>query len=82
MRPHQTRHGLLQDRKRPRQIARVLEPGGRLLMGDMSVGIAMPAEVREIVRIAGRAPSQGRWQVVLVEDADRMTEQASNQPFS
>ena len=41
----------------------------------LSIGVA---EVREIVRIAGRAPSQGRWQVVLIEDADRMTEQASN----
>jgi DNA polymerase-3 subunit delta' len=27
---------------------------------------------------ASRAPSQGRWQIVLVEDADRMTEQAAN----
>jgi DNA polymerase-3 subunit delta' len=35
-------------------------------------------EARELVRVAGRAPSQGRWQVILVEDADRMTEQASN----
>ena len=41
----------------------------------LSIGVD---EVREIVRIAGRAPSRGRWQVVLVEDADRMTEQASN----
>jgi DNA polymerase III subunit delta' len=41
----------------------------------LSLGVA---EVREMVRMAGRAPSQGRWQVVLVEDADRMTEQASN----
>jgi DNA polymerase-3 subunit delta' len=41
----------------------------------LSIGVA---EVRQLVRIAGRAPSQGRWQVVLVEDADRMTEQASN----
>jgi DNA polymerase-3 subunit delta' len=41
----------------------------------LSIGVA---EVRELVRIAGRAPSQGRWQVILVEDADRMTEQASN----
>ena len=41
----------------------------------LSIGVD---EVRQIVRIAGRAPSRGRWQVVLVEDADRMTEQASN----
>lgn len=32
-----------------REVARVLAPGGRLLMGDMAVGIAMPAEVRAIV---------------------------------
>jgi DNA polymerase-3 subunit delta' len=41
----------------------------------LSIGVA---EVRELVRIAGRAPSQGRWQIVVVEDADRMTEQAAN----
>src|SRR2546430_9188635 len=27
---------------------------------------------------AARAPSGGRWQVVIVEDADRLTEQAAN----
>jgi DNA polymerase-3 subunit delta' len=41
----------------------------------LSIGVV---EARELVRIAGRAPSLGRWQVVLVEDADRMTEQAAN----
>ena len=41
----------------------------------LSIGVV---EARELVRVAGRAPSQGRWQVVVVEDADRMTEQASN----
>jgi DNA polymerase-3 subunit delta' len=41
----------------------------------LSIGVA---EVRLLVRNAGRAPSQGRWQVVLIEDADRMTEQAAN----
>ena len=35
-------------------------------------------EARELVTRASRAPSQGRWQVILVEDADRMTEAASN----
>ena len=41
----------------------------------LSIGVT---EARELVRVAGRAPSQGRWQVVVVEDADRMTEQAAN----
>jgi DNA polymerase-3 subunit delta' len=35
-------------------------------------------EVREIVRLAGRAPSRGRWQVIIIEDADRMPERAAN----
>jgi DNA polymerase III subunit delta' len=41
----------------------------------LSIGVEW---ARELIRIAGRAPSQGRWQIVLVEDADRMTEQAAN----
>lgn len=36
------------------------------------------AQAREIVRLASSAPSAGRWQVVIVEDADRLTEGASN----
>jgi DNA polymerase-3 subunit delta' len=35
-------------------------------------------EAREMVVGASRAPSQGHWQIVLVEDADRMTEHAAN----
>lgn len=35
-------------------------------------------EMRAIVLTAGRMPVLGRWQVVLVEDADRLTEAASN----
>jgi DNA polymerase III subunit delta' len=35
-------------------------------------------EARSLIRVAGRAPSRGRWQVIMVEDADRMTESASN----
>ncbi|MGY1812973.1 DNA polymerase III subunit delta' [Blastococcus sp. SYSU D00820] len=41
----------------------------------LSIGVA---EARELVRIAGRAPSQGRWQMIIVEDADRMSESAAN----
>jgi DNA polymerase III subunit delta' len=33
---------------------------------------------REIVARASRAPTAGRWQVTLVEDADRMEERTSN----
>jgi DNA polymerase III subunit delta' len=47
----------------------------RVVPEGLSIGVA---EVRQLVRTAGRAPSQGRWQVIVVEDADRMTEQASN----
>lgn len=35
-------------------------------------------EVRELVAIAQSAPSQGRWRVIIVEDADRMAERTSN----
>jgi DNA polymerase-3 subunit delta' len=35
-------------------------------------------EMRKIVLTAARAPSGGRWQVVVVEDADRLTEAAAN----
>jgi DNA polymerase-3 subunit delta' len=35
-------------------------------------------EARSLIRVAGRAPSGGRWQVIMVEDADRMTESAAN----
>lgn len=36
------------------------------------------AEMRAVVGVADRRPSLGHWQVVLIEDADRLTEQASN----
>jgi DNA polymerase-3 subunit delta' len=35
-------------------------------------------EMRRVVLTAARAPSGGRWQVVIVEDADRLTEAAAN----
>lgn len=35
-------------------------------------------EMRAIVQIAARRPSTGRWQVVVIEDADRLTEAAGN----
>ena len=34
--------------------------------------------MRAVVAIASRRPSLGRWQVVVIEDADRLTEQAAN----
>ncbi|WP_344785586.1 DNA polymerase III subunit delta' [Gordonia caeni] len=36
------------------------------------------AQIRDIVQLAARRPTTGRWQVVLVEDADRLTEQGAN----
>jgi DNA polymerase-3 subunit delta' len=36
------------------------------------------AEMRSLVQIAARRPSSGRWQIVVISDADRLTEGASN----
>jgi DNA polymerase-3 subunit delta' len=36
------------------------------------------AEMRTLVAGASRRPSAGRWQVLLIEDADRLTEGAAN----
>ncbi|HJQ42430.1 MAG TPA: DNA polymerase III subunit delta' [Jatrophihabitantaceae bacterium] len=42
-------------------------------------GLSIPvAEMRQVVGTAARRPSLGRWQVVVIEDADRLTEQAAN----
>jgi DNA polymerase-3 subunit delta' len=42
-------------------------------------GLSIPVhEMRSIVLTAARKPAGGRWQVVLVEDADRLTEAASD----
>ena len=35
-------------------------------------------EVRSLVSHAQSTPSQGRWRVIIIEDADRMTERTSN----
>ncbi len=35
-------------------------------------------EVRSLVSHAQSAPSDGRWRVIIIEDADRMTERTSN----
>jgi DNA polymerase-3 subunit delta' len=41
----------------------------------LSYGVA---ETRDLVNRAALAPTRGRWQVTIVEDADRFTEQALN----
>ncbi|GAA5177641.1 DNA polymerase III subunit delta' [Rugosimonospora acidiphila] len=41
----------------------------------LTIGVG---EMRALVLRAAGAPSQGRWQVVLIEDADRLTEAAGN----
>ncbi len=35
-------------------------------------------EVRELIGTAQQTPSGGRWRVIIIEDADRMTERTSN----
>lgn len=41
----------------------------------LSIGVD---EVRELVRLSALAPVGRRWQVMVVEDADRLTDQAAN----
>lgn len=41
----------------------------------LSLGVK---DAREIFRRSSRAPTRGKWQVTLVEDADRMTEDGAN----
>lgn len=41
----------------------------------LSIGVE---EVRELVRHSALAPVGRRWQIMIVEDADRLTEQAAN----
>ncbi|GAA5145887.1 DNA polymerase III subunit delta' [Pseudonocardia eucalypti] len=36
------------------------------------------SEMRALVQIAARRPSSGRWQIVIIADADRLTEGAAN----
>ncbi|MBI3691548.1 MAG: DNA polymerase III subunit delta', partial [Mycolicibacterium aromaticivorans] len=47
----------------------------RIIPEGLSIGVH---EMRAIVQIASRRPSTGRWQIVVVEDADRLTEGAAN----
>ncbi|MDO4665586.1 MAG: DNA polymerase III subunit delta' [Actinomycetaceae bacterium] len=35
-------------------------------------------EARQMIGVAYQAPSQGRWRVIIVEDADRMAERTAN----
>ncbi|MCP3799895.1 DNA polymerase III subunit delta' [Allokutzneria sp. A3M-2-11 16] len=48
---------------------RVVAPEG------LSIAVA---EMRALVQISARRPTAGRWQVVIISDADRLTEGASN----
>ncbi|MBV9822877.1 MAG: DNA polymerase III subunit delta' [Actinobacteria bacterium] len=41
----------------------------------LSIGVN---EMRAVVALSARRPSLGRWQVVVIEDADRLTEGAAN----
>ena len=47
----------------------------RIVPEGLSIGVE---EMRSIVAAASRRPTKGRWQVVVIEDADRLTEGAAN----
>jgi DNA polymerase-3 subunit delta' len=47
----------------------------RIVPEGLSIGVD---DMRAIVAAASRRPSTGRWQIVVIEDADRLTEGAGN----
>lgn len=47
----------------------------RVIPEGLSIGVD---DMRAIVQTAARKPSTGRWQIVVIEDADRLSEQAGN----
>ncbi|MBW8805187.1 MAG: DNA polymerase III subunit delta' [Catenulisporales bacterium] len=47
----------------------------QLATDQLSIGVA---DTRGLVRRSSMTPSSGRWQVLLIEDADRLTEAAGN----
>ncbi|MEI7543480.1 MAG: DNA polymerase III subunit delta' [Mycobacteriaceae bacterium] len=47
----------------------------RIVPEGLSIGVD---EMRAIVATASRRPSTGRWQIVVIEDADRLGERAAN----
>lgn len=47
----------------------------RIIPEGLSIGVG---ETRAVVAMASRRPTTGNWQVVVIEDADRLTEQAAN----
>jgi len=47
----------------------------RIIPEGLSISVR---EMRSIVQTASRRPATGRWQIVVVEDADRLTEGAAN----
>src|SRR3984893_12173632 len=46
----------------------------RVIPEGLSIGVD---EMRAIVQIASRRPTTGHWQIVVIEDADRLTEGAA-----
>ncbi|RVW00294.1 DNA polymerase III subunit delta' [Rhodococcus xishaensis] len=47
----------------------------RVVPEGLSISVS---DMRAIVQTASRRPSTGRWQIVVIEDADRLTEGAAN----
>jgi DNA polymerase-3 subunit delta' len=49
-----------------------------LAVATQGLSISIDRVRRELVPVAARRPTRGHWQVVLVEDADRLTEDAAD----
>ena len=59
-----------------RQVLTGAHPDVALIVPEgLSIGVG---DARRIILRSAHAPTRGRWQVTLIEDADRLTEDASN----
>ncbi|MCW2747083.1 MAG: polymerase subunit delta [Nocardioidaceae bacterium] len=57
-------------------VPQALHPDVTVIATDrLSLGVD---EIRDLVRKASLSPSQGKWQVLIIEDADRLTDSAAD----
>ncbi len=59
-----------------RRVMKGAHPDVSLVATDKTV--ITVEEVRDLVTLAQRSPGEGRWRIIVIEDADRIAERSSN----